>query len=672
MKEKKALKKSGDTPQEAESTKNNDHRQTESKSKQLQHTGKKAAPSHARQTVHRSSAHETPVTQQNSMVQSNAAAFDQHGQGHFVPPMGSGFYPPPPQSFHHSLPHPPQQYVPPPQPYLPPLQLYIPPSQMFKQGNFQTAALAVLEQTNVVRWRFKQGNFQIAALAVLEHGVSVTLVHWLGLKKMQGLVANAGNYQFKNTTVKAMGNIACARSPLGTFPVDSTSLSHSLTTVGDNMAHSAVPHSPSSGDSINEPITTGIHRQRTYSAAGHDDPTILMPSRMKWLKIYAEKAAENDVSEKGLNDFIDTGGIYYMLIDLKVCMMKFDVAQRAAILLDLKELINSKDFKSALQNRLIACLLSPNITAYMEDTLPHIMNFIKNNSGIFKVPLSLFKDVKLTAILAKTVSELLSSIRGNMKSKLLASICKRMSITDTAKSLAHGSIEVDSAHWNRLAFLRRCLRVFMIGISNYRTIPLKALYSPSLIPSLHTAVRARIGPKLSIDINGIEDEMLGREEEISDNQDDEGLEMHNAGAPSGDSSKTDGAEGLEENSGNDGDADQDNEPEDNEVPDTTPHNRVIAEDDSGFGDNGKPAIFTSGRFWNFVDTSLKNIHKVAKQEAADNQTTLETAFRQMLVEYFQEDLADFPSKMTIPRLLTNSSPQWQTTIQNNLLWTDNK
>ncbi|KAG1875770.1 hypothetical protein F4604DRAFT_1581636, partial [Suillus subluteus] len=291
------------------------------------------------------------------------------------------------------------------------------------------------------------------------------------------------------------------------------------------------------------------------------------------------------------------GGIYYMLIDLKVCMMKFDVARRAAILLDLKELINSKDFK------VFFCRLHPQVT--------RLINFIKNNCGIFKVPPSLFEDAELTAILAKTASELLSSIRGNMKSKLLSSIRKRLCIMDTAKLLAHGYIEVDSAHWNRLAFL--------------------TLYSPSLIPSLHTAVRARIGPMLGIDINSIEDEMLGGEEENSDNQDDEGLEMHNAGAASGaidNGDLADGAEGLEENSGNDGDADHDNEPEDNKGPGTTPRYRVVAEDDSGFGDNGKPAIFTSGRFWNFVDTSLENIRKVAKQEAADNHTTLETAFRQ--------------------------------------------
>ncbi|KAG1902840.1 uncharacterized protein F5891DRAFT_978312 [Suillus fuscotomentosus] len=220
----------------------------------------------------------------------------------------------------------------------------------------------------------------------------------------------------------------------------------------------------------------------------------------------------------------------------------------------------------------------------------------------------------------------------------------------------------------------------MIGISDYRTIPLKDLYSPFLIPSLHTAVHARIGPKLGIDIDSIDHEMLG-EEEIPDGQ-DEGQEMHSTGtAGSGvidNGELADGMRELEEDSGDNGDADQDYEPEDNEGPDSTPYSRALAEDDSGFGDNGKPTVFTLGKFWNFVDTLLENICKVVKQEAVNNHqgtvfqyTLIKTAFWQILIEYFQEDLTDFPGNMAIPKLLTNNSPQWQTTIQNNLLWNEN-
>jgi hypothetical protein len=38
-------------------------------------------------------------------------------------------------------------------------------------------------------------------------GVSVTLIHRPGLKKIRGLVPNAGNFEFENTTVKVCFDI---------------------------------------------------------------------------------------------------------------------------------------------------------------------------------------------------------------------------------------------------------------------------------------------------------------------------------------------------------------------------------------------------------------------------------------------------------------------------------
>jgi hypothetical protein len=42
------------------------------------------------------------------------------------------------------------------------------------------------------------------------------------------------------------------------------------------------------------------------------------------------------------------------------------------------------------------------------------------------------------------------------------------------------------------------------------------------------------------------------------------------------------------------------------------------------------------------------------------------------VEYFQQDLAEFPGNMVIPKLLASNTPQWQTTIQNKLLWNEDQ
>ncbi|KIK45842.1 hypothetical protein CY34DRAFT_22361 [Suillus luteus UH-Slu-Lm8-n1] len=75
---------------------------------------------------------------------------------------------------------------------------------MFKQGSFQSAALAVLKQRDVRALDLRPDSPQFRQLKSFFKGVSVTLVHRPGLKKIRGLVPNAGNFEFENTTVKRM------------------------------------------------------------------------------------------------------------------------------------------------------------------------------------------------------------------------------------------------------------------------------------------------------------------------------------------------------------------------------------------------------------------------------------------------------------------------------------
>ncbi|KAG1722392.1 uncharacterized protein EDB91DRAFT_1256078 [Suillus paluster] len=137
----------------------------------------------------------------------------------------------------------------------------------------------------------------------------------------------------------------------------------------------------------------------------------------------------NSAALRNMNSKVNilTGGVAYMLIDIKATFMLLNEANRKSLLVEIKELIESKDFK----------------------------DFIKNNNEIFKVPKFLFEDVELTAQLSKLVSEALSCIRGNVKTK-----------TDSAgvinlKTLEHyGHRKIaspwlhrgDASHWNRYAF----------------------------------------------------------------------------------------------------------------------------------------------------------------------------------------------------------------------------
>ncbi|KIK36596.1 hypothetical protein CY34DRAFT_16277 [Suillus luteus UH-Slu-Lm8-n1] len=425
-------------------------------------------------------------------------------------------------------------------------------------------------------------------------------------------------------------------------------------------------HSRSPADSLDEPISAGMRRRRS-SSADHSNPFLLTPRVSKRLKVYATRVAEETgVSEKPLHDFIDTGGIYHMLIDLKVCMLLNSVVNRETILNDLKELLESKDFKSALQNRLTACMLSPNLTAYVTDTHEHIMDFIKTHNEVFKIPKSLFEDAELSTQFSTVVSDLLACIRGNLKNKLVLLISKHLSIMDTAKSLAHSCIEVDASHWNRYAFLRRCLRIFLIGRSDYKNIPLKNLYSPSLLPSLHRDLRIKVGEALDINME------LDDEPTIQENA-NEVRENSEGGLDNGDGA---GADTNVPDPSHDADLDGDeDENRDNGLNSGTDEGDIDTEG-SGFGGNRKRPKYTSTKFWNFVDDSLEAVRSMAKElakakveEGGDYDTAYEDATRNILVEYFQQDLAEFPGRRTVPKLLSTYNPQWQTTIQTKLLWT---
>ncbi|KAG1870899.1 hypothetical protein F4604DRAFT_1681752 [Suillus subluteus] len=442
-----------------------------------------------------------------------------------------------------------------------------------------------------------------------------------------------------------------------------------------------IVQTPSEG-SLDEPIMAGVRRRRSDSIDEYDMTQSLSPSQTKKLKLYTDEVAERTgCPREVLHNFVDAGSVFHMLIDLKAnSFIRIDEQEKAA-LVDLKELIDSKDFRSALQSRLTACLLSPNLTAYVHDTHTNIMEFIKNHRNVFKIPVALIDDVELLAQLSKIVSELLSSIRGNLKGKLVSSLVKCMSIMDTAKSLAHGIIEVDAAHWNRYAFLWRCLRIFLIGIGDYRSIPLKDLYSTSLLSSLHQDLRVKISKALNCDMDlGVSE----NDEQHTDNA-DSNVDHSEEQDPEGDIGATDdhgdnigeGEHTLE--NGEEGSGFRENREEEGEEEEGEEKTgQEESEDDdggSGFSKrkNGKGPKFTSMKFWNFIDCSLQAIRQAAQQEAGPNHNmsvrgTYENAVRNILVEYFQMDLAEFPGSMVVPKLLATTSPQWQTTIQNSLLW----
>ncbi|KAG2147902.1 uncharacterized protein EDB93DRAFT_1085188, partial [Suillus bovinus] len=217
-----------------------------------------------------------------------------------------------------------------------------------------------------------------------------------------------------------------------------------------------------------------------------------------------------------------------------------------------------------------------------------------------------------------------------------------------------------------------CLHIFLIGMDNYKTVPLNALFSNSLILSLHKDLCVKINQKLGIDIDAIEHRMHG-----DINQDiepdapaadiegylDEDQPMHDTENTDNSGNGSSHQDDEDENARDEGAEDEYQDKED--LP-------AVSEGSSGFKGKEHCAIYSSSKFWKFVDDSLNGIHKLAKTQVSEQgpngSLTYEHAFCDILVEYFQLDLAEFPRKRVVPKLLSTTSPQWQTTIQNKLLW----
>ncbi|EGO04848.1 hypothetical protein SERLA73DRAFT_149200 [Serpula lacrymans var. lacrymans S7.3] len=102
------------------------------------------------------------------------------------------------------------------------------------------------------------------------------------------------------------------------------------------------------------------------------------------------------------------------------------------------EMLDSADFRKLLNDRLRACLFSPNLTAYVTDLGDHIFEFLEKNPNVFKFKQEFLHDPKI----------------GNIKPKLRTSIQKKQEIATLTKALIlPGMMEITMAHRVRIAFL---------------------------------------------------------------------------------------------------------------------------------------------------------------------------------------------------------------------------
>lgn len=161
---------------------------------------------------------------------------------------------------------------------------------------------------------------------------------------------------------------------------------------------------------------------------------------------------------------------------------------------------------------------------------------------------------------------------------------------------------------------RRCLRIFLIGTGDLKSIPLQVCFTASMVPMLKVDMKKKL-EKLGIDIEILMEEPLraGGASAVTE-RDPESTQDDAAAGASGfddtDSSPgfTYGSTGTGMDNTDDVDADG--------IPDVeNPEQEIdeLNENDSGFGLDGKAVIFTSNKFWNYVDYILDVLRETARK-----------------------------------------------------------
>lgn len=218
--------------------------------------------------------------------------------------------------------------------------------------------------------------------------------------------------------------------------------------------------------------------------------------------------------------------------------------------------------------------------------------------------------------------------------------------------------------------------MFLIGTSDYKDANIKQCYSPFISPSLAGDLHRKVEQELGINISEHQSDIRAPGEidaDTGNNGDTEYIAGNEDDTLRHDSNEADGEADANASGILDG----------NEAAEDGDHGADQDGDDSGFGLEGRIAKWTAGKFWNYVDATLSAMRTQAHESAEDNEAAQESLCRQVLffvqcsvfslsfralVQFFQQDLSEFPGKRQPSRHLTTAGPTWQTTIQSQLIW----
>ncbi|KIJ15047.1 hypothetical protein PAXINDRAFT_12307 [Paxillus involutus ATCC 200175] len=168
------------------------------------------------------------------------------------------------------------------------------------------------------------------------------------------------------------------------------------------------------------------------------------------------------------------------MITVHADMLKLHAQRRKS---QAEQFIESEEFKDILRERLRVCLLSPNLTAYVQEVASRIFismvakpnqkqcllliwqAYAKQNLSTFKILEVALEDPEMTEYITSLISHLLTSVRSNMKQKIANHIVSKSHISVLAKSLAPGGgYKMTTAHWAHIAFLCDSMIIFELVV----------------------------------------------------------------------------------------------------------------------------------------------------------------------------------------------------------------
>ncbi|KAI0684831.1 hypothetical protein BC835DRAFT_1421912 [Cytidiella melzeri] len=238
-------------------------------------------------------------------------------------------------------------------------------------------------------------------------------------------------------------------------------------TVQPPAAPSEIPRTPScSQPGADTPdssppvaVSSVTHRRRRDSTLNVGEFSLDSESERKHLKLHARDICLNLTSTHYIYKQLS---LHELILDMKGHLLFIQMQLDASVV----EHLRSSDFQNELQEMCCICIMSPNLPAYVTDTMGHIVDLVRHDPQLFGLERRTVSDSAKMKIIRTAISVCLTRIRSNMKIKLYQSLPNSkikgktrkaaIHIFQLTRSLAPPIMDIDARHHGRVAFLRHC------------------------------------------------------------------------------------------------------------------------------------------------------------------------------------------------------------------------